>query len=55
MKNKVLVIFKYPRAWNIDVVNRFSNYYDTERLYISDYNNKNFAEIVDDINYLITI
>ena len=53
MKKKVLVIFKYPRAWNIDVVNRFSNYYDTEHLYISDYNNKNFAEIVDDINNLI--
>ena len=53
MKKKVLLIFKYPRAWNIDVVNRFSNYYDTEHLYISDYNNKNFAEIVDDINNLI--
>ena len=48
-----MVIFKYPRAWNIDVVNRFSHYYDTEHLYISDYNNKNFAEIVDDINNLI--
>ena len=32
MKKKVLVIFKYPRAWNIDVVNRFSHYYDTEHL-----------------------
>ena len=53
MKKRVLLIFKYPRAWNIDVVNRFSNYYDTEHLYISDYNNKNFAEIVDDINNLI--
>ena len=53
MKKRVLLIFKYLRAWNIDVVNRFSNYYDTERLYISDYNNKNFAEIVDDINNLI--
>ena len=53
MKKKVLLIFKYPRAWNIDVVNRFSNYYDTEHMYISDYNNKNFAEIVDDINNLI--
>ena len=48
-----MVIFKYPRAWNIDVVNRFSNYYDTEHLYISDYYNKNFAKIVDDINNLI--
>ena len=53
MKKKVLLIFKYLRAWNIDVVNRFSNYYDTDHMYISDYNNKNFAEIVDDINNLI--
>ena len=53
MKNKVLVIFKYPRAWNIDVVNRFSNYYDTEYLYISDYKDKNFTEIIKEINDLI--
>ena len=53
MKNKVLAIFKYPRAWNIDVVYRFSNYYDTEYLYISDYKNKNFTEIINEINNLI--
>ena len=53
MKNKVLVIFKYPRAWNIDVINRFSNYYDTEYLYISDYKNKNFTEIINETNNLI--
>ena len=52
-KNKVLVIFKYPRPWNMDVVNRFSNYYDTEYLYISDYKNKNFTEIINDTNNLI--
>ena len=52
-KNKVLVIFKYPRPWNRDVVNRFSNYYDTEYLYISDYKNKNFTEIINDTNNLI--
>jgi len=53
MKNKVLAIFKYPRAWNIDVVNRFSNYYDTEYLYISNYKNKNFTETINKINELI--
>ena len=53
MKNKVLAIFKYPRAWNVDVVYRFSNYYDTEYLYISDYKNKNFTEIINEINNLI--
>ena len=53
MKNKVLVIFKYPRVWNIGVVNRFSNYYDAEYLYISNYKNKNFTEIINEINNLI--
>ena len=53
MKNKVLAIFKYPRPWNIDVINRFSNYYDTEYLYISDYKNKNFTEIINETNNLI--
>ena len=53
MKNKVLVIFKYPRVWNLGVVNRFSNYYDTEYLYISNYKNKNFTEIINEINDLI--
>jgi len=53
MKSKVLAIFKYPRAWNIDVINRFSNYYDTEYLYISDYKNKNFTEIINETNNLI--
>lgn len=53
MKKKVLAIFKYPRAWNIDIVNRFSNYYETKHLYISDYRNKNFKEIIKEINNLI--
>ena len=53
MKNKVLAIFKYPRPWNIDVINRFSNYYDTEYLYISDNKNKNFTEIINETNNLI--
>ena len=51
MKKKVLIIFKYPRGhWNSPIINKFSNYYDTEYLYISDYKNKNFTEIVNDLN-----
>ena len=50
MKKKVLAVFKYPRAWNMDIVNRFSNYYDTEYLYLSNYTNKNFTESLNEIN-----
>ena len=50
MKNKVLIIFKYPREqWNTPIINKFSNFYDIEYLYISDYKNKNFTEIVNEI------
>ena len=55
MKNKkVLIIFKYPRGnWNDNITNKFSNYYLTEYLYLSDYKNKNFTEVVNTINQLI--
>ena len=53
MKNKVLIIFKYVHQWNLNVINNFSNYYDTEFLYISNFKNRNFTEIVNDINNLI--
>ena len=54
MKKKALAIFKYPRHhWNIPVIQRFSNYYDTESIYISDIKNKNFIEIINEINNLI--
>ena len=54
MKKKVLIVFKYLRAnWNPYVIKKFSNYYETEHLYISEYKNKNFIEIVTDINKLI--
>ena len=54
MKKKVLIVFKYLRAnWNPYVIKKFSNYYETEHLYISEYKNKNFTEIVTDINKLI--
>ena len=54
MKKKVLIVFKYLRAnWNPYIIKKFSNYYETEHLYISEYKNKNFTEIVTDINKLI--
>ena len=54
MKNKVLIIFKYLRdQWNTPIINKFSKYYDTQYLYISNYKNKNYTEIVEEINNLI--
>ena len=55
MKKKVLIIFKYPHGWNDDVINKFSNFYDVDFSYISDFKNKNFLEIVDEINNLIKV
>ena len=55
MKKKVLMILKYPRGWNSAIIDKFSNYYDTEYLYISNYKNKNFAEIIYEINNLIKL
>ena len=53
MKKKVLIIFKYAYRWNLNVIDKFSNYYDTEFLYISNFKNRNFTETVNDINNLI--
>ena len=53
MKNKVLIIFKYHRNWNSNIISKFSNFYETEHLYINDFKNKNFTEIILDINKLI--
>ena len=53
MKNKVLIVFKYPHYWNKNVVQKFNNYYDTEFLYVSNYLDKSFKEIVEVINNII--
>ena len=43
MKKKILIIFKYPRGnWNGPVIRKFSNFYDVEHLYISNYSNLQF-------------
>jgi len=54
MKKNVLIIFKYPRGnWNPTVIKKFSNYYDTDYLYINDFKDKNFTEVVTSVNKLI--
>ena len=56
MKKKILIIFKYPRGnWNGPVIRKFSNFYDVEHLYISDYKNENFTEIIENINNLVKL
>jgi hypothetical protein len=55
MKSKVLIIFKYFHHWNSYVTEKFSNYYDTESIYISDFKNRNYTEIINDINNLIKL
>ena len=55
MKKKVLIIFKYPHGWNEHLINRSLIYYDTEFVYISNFKNQNFTEIISDINHLIKI
>ena len=56
MKKKVLIIFKYPHPhWNIPVINRFSNYYEVESLYINDIKDKNFTETIEEINNQIKL
>jgi len=53
MRNKVLIIFKYPHQWNDPCISKFSNFYDIEHLYISNLKNKNFVELINHINALI--
>ena len=53
MKKKCLLIFKFPLFWNKYLINKLLRYYDTEYLYINNFKNKNFSEIVDEINEFI--
>ena len=54
MKNKVLIIFKYPHGhWNIPVINKFSNFYETDHLYLSDFKDKNFENVINEVNKII--
>ena len=53
MKKKVLIVFKYSHGLNNQVIKKFSNYYETESLYINDLKNINFEGIISKINDLI--
>ena len=53
MKKRALIVFKYPHGWNDHVIDKFSNYYDVDHLYISEYKNLNFREIIKSINEVI--
>ena len=53
MRKKCLLVFKFPLFWNKYIINKLSKFYDTEYLYISNFKNKNFSEIIDKINEFI--
>ena len=53
MKKKCLLIWKWPIYAQIFLVNKFSKFYDVEQVFINDFKNKVFSEIIDDINLLI--
>ena len=53
MKKKILILFKYPWHWNKFLITKFSKFYEVEYLYINNIKNKNFSEVVDEINNLI--
>ena len=53
MKKKILILFKYPWHWNKFLINKFSKFYEVEYLYVNNIKNKNFSEVIDEINNLI--
>ena len=53
MRKKCLLVFKFPLFWNKYIINKLSKFYDTEYLYINNFKNKNFTEIIDKINLFI--
>ncbi len=53
MRKKILILFKYPWHWNKFIINKFSKFYEVEYLYINNIKNKNFSEVVDEINSII--
>ena len=53
MRKKCLLLYKWPSYFTQFLINKFSKFYDTECLYISNFKNKNFSEIVNEINVFI--
>ena len=55
MKKKCLLILKWPIPTQKYLINKFSKFYETEHLFISDFKNKNFSEIIDELNNFIEL
>ena len=53
MRKKCLLLYKWPSYFTQFLVNKFSKFYDTEYLYISEIKNKNFSETVNVVNEFI--
>ena len=55
MKKKCLLILKWPIPTQKFLINKFCKFYETEHLFISDFKDKNFSEIIDEINNFIEL
>ena len=53
MRKKCLLIFKWPIDAQKFLINKFSKFYDVEYLYISNFKNKSYSEIINEINKFI--
>jgi len=53
MRKNCLIIFKWPIFLNKFIVNKLSKFYQTDFLYLSDFKDKNFSEIIGEINDFI--
>ena len=53
MKKRCLLIFKWPIYAQRFLINKFSKFYDTEYLYINNYKNKSYSQIINEINEFI--
>ena len=53
MRKKCLLLYRWPSHFTQFLVNKFSKFYDTEYLYISEIKNKNFSETVNVVNEFI--
>ena len=50
MKKKCLLLFKWPIPAQKFLIHKFSKFYEIEYLYISDFTNHTFTEIIDEVN-----
>ena len=50
MKKKCLLLFKWPIPAQKFLIHKFSKFYEIEYLYISDFTNHTFTEVIDEVN-----